>query len=371
MISQNRKILILFSSDSLGGTEVSLTRMAVQKSNLFKYQLATMGEFGDWSDFCIKNKSTPKVYGATNSKLKILGFKLESIINLFKDIKFSKYELIYVLGFRASILLRILKLFLNNFKLVVGIRWNPNSKKTLDKVFRLSESILYKSVDHYICNSRAANNTMILINQNIKKRVSIIYNGIILTKDNRENSYEKNIYIIFPANIIRTKGHIQFLDIISEVIKKFPNIKFLMAGKDKMNGELNIKIKEKGLGEYIEVLGFKKNLNKLMIKSRFMVLPTFSEGCPTSIIEAFANKIPVIAYSIDGIPELISNGEDGFLIDPFNKEKFAAKIIYFLNNPNDAVGMGEKGRLKVEKLFTISKCAINHEKLFEKLLKKQ
>ena len=175
--------------------------MGNQKSNLFKYQLATMGDL-EVVRFCIKNKSAQSMVQLI--KLKILGFKLESIINLFKDIKFSKYELIYV-GFRASILIRILKLFLNNFKLIVGIRWNPNSKKTLDKVFRLSESILYKSVDHYICNSRAANNTMNLINQKIKKRVSIIYNGIKLTKHNRENYYEKNIYIIFPANIIKTK----------------------------------------------------------------------------------------------------------------------------------------------------------------------
>ena len=82
MISQKKKILILFSSDSLGGTEISLTRMAVQKSNLFEYQLATMEGTGDWSEFCIKNKLHPKVYGSINSKLKIIGFKITSIINL-------------------------------------------------------------------------------------------------------------------------------------------------------------------------------------------------------------------------------------------------------------------------------------------------
>ena len=368
MTSNKKKILILFSSSSLGGTEISITKMALYKSNIFEYQLATMANLGDWSDFCIKNKLNPKVFGSTNSEFKFIGFDFESIINLYKDINLSGYEIIYVLGFRASILIRLLRILTKKFKLVIGIRWNPNSNNKLDKFFRISEFFLYRNVSHYICNSKAAYNTMLQIKPEIKNRVSIIYNGVNLPKESLQFFDSVNTNIIFPANIIKSKGHIKFLDIIYEVIKKFPNVKFLIAGKDKMKGELNIKIKSKGLEKYIDILGFQKNLDELMYRSKFMVLPSYSEGCPTSILEAFANKITVIAYAIDGIPELVKDGYDGFLIDPFNKKEFITKIIYLLKNHNDAIKMGERGRLKVEKLFTISKCAKNHENLFEKIL---
>lgn len=371
MIQKNRKILILFSSSALGGAEISLSRMAFHKSKLFEYQLATMSCNGDWSEFCIRNKANPKIYGSTNSKVKLFGFQLESLANLFKDIISSEYSIIYVLGFRASILVRFIKLFTKKFKIVIGIRWNPNSKKILDKIFRILESYLFLTSNHYICNSKAAYNTMIKMQPKLKTRVSIIYNGInIPKKDNKPISSKIN-YIIFPANIYKSKGHIEFLDIIEDVTNDFSNVKFLIAGKDNLRGELKSLIKIKKLEKFIEILGFCKNLDELMTKSRFMVLPSLSEGCPTSILEAFANRIPVIAYSIDGIPELIKNNSDGFLINPFNKKEFKFKILYLLNNPEIAMNMGERGRAKVESLFTINKCAINHETLFEKLLNKE
>jgi glycosyltransferase involved in cell wall biosynthesis len=371
MKKDKKKILILFTSGSLGGTEISLTRMALYKSNLFEYQLATMGSYGDWSDFCNKNKLHPKVFGNSEAKLKFLGFNLKSIKNLYKDINLVSYEVIYVFGFRLSILVRLLRIFTSKFKIVIGVRWNPNSKAKLDKIFRISESFLFKTVNNYICNSMAAYDTMLKIKPDLKKRVSIIYNGVSISNENFQSIDSEDNNIIFPANILKSKGHIQFLDIIYEVIKVFPNVKFLMAGKDQLKGELNNEIKNRGLEKYIDVLGFQKNLYHLMRNSKFMVLPSYSEGCPTSILEAFANKIPVIAYCVDGIPELIKEGYDGYLIDPFNKKKFISKILFLLKNSEYTSKMGKRGRLKVEKFFTISKCAMNHEDLFEKIIMNQ
>lgn len=371
MIKKKKKILILFSSGSLGGTEISITRMAMHNSNLFEYQLATMGGKGDWSNFCFNNKVKPKIFGLPNSNLKLLGFQLKSILNLFKDINSSHYSIIYVFGFRASVLIRILKVFTKKFKLVIGIRWNPNSKKSLDKVFRIFESFFFRTVNHYICNSIAAQNTMLKIKPQIRKRVSTIYNGVKIPDNNSIFECSEIKYIIFPANIYKSKGHIKFIDIIDAVTKEFPNVKFLIAGKDKMKGNLNAEIKSKRVDQFVEILGFQNNLDELMKKSKFMVLPSFSEGCPTSILEAFANKIPVIAYSIDGIPELIKDCYDGFLISPFDKKQFTSKIVYLLKNPNTTSAMGKRGESKVKKFFTITKCAINHEDLFEKILNKQ
>ena len=78
--------------------------------------------------------------------------------------------------------------------------------------------------------------------------------------------------------------------------------------------------------------------------------------------------IPVVANKIDGVPELIRDGVDGFVLNPRNIEKMSARIIELLSNCEIATALGNAGRDKVSKDFTMEACSRLHEQEFIKLI---
>ena len=100
------------------------------------------------------------------------------------------------------------------------------------------------------------------------------------------------------------------------------------------------------------------------------MLPSlWGEGCPTSILEALSYSVPVVANNIDGIPELITDGYDGFLLEINDFENFK-EIIKLLNNYEILSEMGERGRNKIKKNFTIDSCVKNHNVVMMEILAK-
>jgi glycosyltransferase involved in cell wall biosynthesis len=93
----------------------------------------------------------------------------------------------------------------------------------------------------------------------------------------------------------------------------------------------------------------------------------YGEGCPTSILEAFTFSVPVVAYKIDGIPELVEDGVDGLLFQPGNFKKLAKGIISLLSNPERIKVMGSSGKRKVEKHFVLDEMVKKHNVYFSRL----
>ena len=90
------------------------------------------------------------------------------------------------------------------------------------------------------------------------------------------------------------------------------------------------------------------------------VLPSLSEGLPRVLIEAQALGKPVIATRVGGIPELISENENGFLVEPKNSEQLAGKIKRLLENPQLSREMGERGKQFARDNFSNKKYIENY-----------
>ena len=101
--------------------------------------------------------------------------------------------------------------------------------------------------------------------------VSFIYNGIEPQKLNINKNLKQNI-ILTLANFAPRKGIIEYLDVIERVIKINKNIKFIIAGRDDMNGLVQKEIKKKELEKYVETPGFVKTKPNLIKASKIMVM---------------------------------------------------------------------------------------------------
>ena len=82
----------------------------------------------------------------------------------------------------------------------------------------------------------------------------------------------------------------------------------------------------------VHFLGHRKDLDSLMPVFNLFVLPSYTEGLPNVLLEAAACHVPIVATRVGGVPEIITEGESGFLVDPGNTKQLSAAIEQFLCN---------------------------------------
>ncbi len=352
MLTNSRSVLLLFSSSDIGGAERSLSRMAFINSNpSIIYHLATFGSPGPLTKFIESNS------------IRCDSFNYKTFL-LVKHIIQNKPNVIYVIGFRLSIFLRFFcKIFTKN-TLIQGVRWNPNSMSKLDRTFRFFECFFSFLLDGYIVNSNEAAK---LINSISKKNAKVIYNGISIIPPEETLSSKKK-YVITLANLSKRKGHKEYINVILEIVKKIPDAQFIFLGNDNLNGEIQKLIKDIGLSSNINYLGFHEDIQPFLNQSKVFVLPSlYGEGCPTSVLESFSCSVPVIAFRIDGIPELVSHNIDGILVKAGDDIGLGKAIEDLLLNPIKAEVMGRKGYIKVKEQFLLSSMLDKHNSYFLKL----
>jgi glycosyltransferase involved in cell wall biosynthesis len=349
MAEHQKNVLILFSSSEIGGAERSIGNMALENSNQsINYKIATFGSTGPLSNW-IKSKSLDCI--CFNKKISIL----------LRFIYSNRPDVIYVIGFKLSFLLRFYCKIFTKILLVQGVRWNPSSNSKLDKCFRFFERFFSFLMDGYIVNSNSAKE--LLLSLSIKK-VELIYNGISNINNYKKKSVQKE-YVTTVANLSLRKGHFEYLKVIENVIEEFPDTIFLFIGYDNLNGKVQKLIKKKSLSSNVKYIGFKENIGDYLAKSKFFVLPSlYGEGCPTSILEAFKYKLPVIAYEIDGIPEIVENDFDGILVNQINKNSLENAIKDLLKDPAKIKIMGERGYEKLKKNYVLKNMLEKHNSFF-------
>ena len=361
------KILVLFSSGELGGAERSLTRMAtISSENCFSF--ATCGDRSEWSIWLDSIGKDHVVFGEHRFKGSMVSFPV-TLWKLLGHLRDERYDCVYVCGFRVSLALRFLRFLMpRKTKIVHAVRWNPASDSFLDYFFRAVEKRTAKLIDYWITNSKETKNTLVGKCGVLDSNVSCIYNGVSCGEIcyNRKNS--DKVVFLTVANISPRKGIVEFLKVANAVIKSNSEAHFIFVGRDMLGGEVQAEIARLGIEDNIEYVGFQDDVSIWYQSADVFVLPSlWGEGCPTSILEALSFGIPVVAYEIDGIPELIQNNIDGFCVDAHDELKMAASIRLLLQNKELRQEMGIQGALKVRKQFSIEKCYSEHQDIFLKL----
>ncbi len=156
-------------------------------------------------------------------------------------------------------------------------------------------------------------------------------------------------YVLYFGRVDRSKG-------ISTLIKAaipLKQIPLYIVGDGKAMSEVQQIIEENGC-EHIHLLGFKQGdeLRELVLNSICTVLPAeWYENCPMSVLEACAYGKPVIGANIGGIPELIENGVNGFLIPSGEHELLRDRLLWMCEHKSKVMEMGEAARKKMETKF--------------------
>ncbi len=195
---------------------------------------------------------------------------------------------------------------------------------------------------------------MIFSDQQYWNKLQIVHCGIdpqkYLTRDTRA---EPGPHLVFVGRLAGVKGVPVLLDALAELSQEIPGLRVTLIGDGPERADLEQRAKVLGLGSVVTFAGYKSQaaVAATLAQSDLLVLPSFAEGVPVTLMEAMASGLPVLATRVGGISELVEDGISGFLVPPGNSEALTSRLRDLLTDTELRKHMGEAGRKKVSADF--------------------
>lgn len=165
---------------------------------------------------------------------------------------------------------------------------------------------------------------------------------------------QQNVTVLIATRILADKGIHEFIEAAKIIGQCKPLIKFLIAGKIDEGNPSSIKQSEvdawKALPN-IDFLGHQENMLAVYRRSDIVVLPSYREGLPKTLIEACSCGLPIIATDVPGCNHVVQDGENGFLVPIRDAKNLAEKIVFLSKSFSLRERMGKNGRRKAEQLY--------------------
>lgn len=174
--------------------------------------------------------------------------------------------------------------------------------------------------------------------------------------------------VSFVGRITAIKNPFFFLEIAKAVLEKNNNVVFTFVGDGELTEKLKAEVQAAQLSSQIVFTGFIYDLKPLYADMDVLLLTSLNEGTPVAIIEAMVNRIPVVSSRVGGIPNMIVQGESGFMFPLSEKQAFISTLLSILDKPEDYRGMVEKAYREVCAKFNSQSLKANLESLFKELL---
>jgi glycosyltransferase involved in cell wall biosynthesis len=191
-----------------------------------------------------------------------------------------------------------------------------------------------------------------------ENKISTVHNFIDTSK--LEPNTSPGEYFLYFGRLERYKGIFTLIEAASPIT----DTPLLIVGDGTERLEIEKLIEQKNL-QHIRLLGFKdkQELNSLIRNSICTIVPSeWYETFGLTLIESFAHGRTVIASQIGGMTEIVTDGVDGFQIQPGNSEELQERMLWMSQHRDKALEMGLLGREKVERKFNPE---IHYQKLME------
>ena len=281
----------------------------------------------------------PVIYGSLIAKV----LKIKGVVNAISGLGYNFTE-----G-RKSLVQKVMLLILKfgfNRKNVVIIFQNENDQKELTELGVIHPSNLI---------------------------VRIKGSGVDLEKFHESSfpSFDR-IKILLPIRMLWDKG-VKELREASDILNKkyYENVEFILSGladEDNKAGVPASYLNDWQDGNFVKWIGYQKNMVEVYQNSHIVVLPSYREGMPKSLIEACAIGRAIITTNAIGCRECVDEGINGLKVPVKDAQSLANAIETLVNNPNRIIEMGKASRLKAKKEFDINFVLQIHSQIYNQYL---
>ncbi len=381
MNEKKKKILIISVMDSWGGGEEFILRLTKNLSEYKFYiaspQNAVSQRFENEGLNVFHISSLKKFYRAEwgwslSAVLKTLFYAKLSSLSLVRIILKNKIDLIIANGNFAAVYALPASFFTR--RKFIGIQHLIHRKNSVEeKIIKL----LNRRILKFIAVSKSVEeNIKELIGKYSDEKILIINNGIELPPAKIQDKKSNQISIGVVGSIVRLKGIDMIINAAKEVIRSNEDIHLKIYGNtrekdsEKYLEELKFLISENSLEESVHFFSFEKDKDRLY--NSFDILVSFStvpESFSYSVLEAMSYGKIVIASDVGGPKEFLSNGVNGFLVNPLDVKALSDKLKFCVENlfSDKFSEIRNNARKTVAEKYSVENFTEGYKKLFDSI----
>jgi glycosyltransferase involved in cell wall biosynthesis len=267
--------------------------------------------------------------------------------------------------------------------LVTGTRPRVMSRRSMNNyqkaypIYARLEHFLHPRMDR-ICGNSYAVIEQLKSEGARESQLVLLYNGIDLSRFDRvvESNVLRSdlgiasdaLVLVIVANLIPYKGHddlIQALGFIRDELPK-PWVCLCVGRDDGILHQLQSRARMVGVDNHIYWLGPRSDVPDLVAASDIGILCSHEEGFSNAVLESMAAALPLVVTDVGGNSEAVIHGDTGWVVPPQNPVALAEGILKLVRHPQRNM-LGQRGRKRVERLFSLNTCIEQYEALYRSL----
>jgi glycosyltransferase involved in cell wall biosynthesis len=203
------------------------------------------------------------------------------------------------------------------------------------------------------------------------EKIRVIHSGIDPSPFQKTPPEEAkgDLAVVGTAAVLEErKGHRFLLEAAALLKRQGRRLAYRFAGEGSERERLRMLSQQLGLGEEVLFMGFLSDIPSFLSSIDIFVLPSLYEGLGVAVLEAMAAGKPVVATEVGGIPELLHDQVTGLLVPPKDSSALARAILQLVSRKDVMRHMGDKGRERVHRHFTMEQMAKRNEDYYYQLL---
>ncbi len=170
------------------------------------------------------------------------------------------------------------------------------------------------------------------------------------------------------AALVPHKGHHHLIDAAALVISEVPDTRFVILGDGELRGALEKHVEDKDLQRHVFLAGFRTDVLELTKAFDLFAMSSVQEGMCTALVDAMAASKAAVATRAGGIPEVLVDGETGYLVEPRDHQAMADKLVALLKNEPLRTRMGQAALARARKRFTVDGMVEGTSDLYERVM---
>jgi glycosyltransferase involved in cell wall biosynthesis len=338
------KILHIIDSGGMYGAEVMLLNLVEEQITLgLKPVIASIGE----KNIPEKPFETEAIQkGFQVKKFRIMpGPNIPGALDILNYARKQGFDLLHSHGYKGNILLGFIPKRFRKIPVISTLHgYTSTSGLTRMRVYEWLDLFSHRFIDQVVLVNKGMLSNPSLKNQK-KIKYQTINNGIPIYPDNSkslsrhdlEDFCRRGFTIGSIGRFSTEKGYRYLIEAFSILIKKGLNAYLVIIGEGYESGLLKEMVKTLKLSDRVLFPGYLINAGDYIHLFDVYAIPSLTEGLPITLLEAMRAKIPVIASSVGGIPDVLQNGSIGYLAPSRDPHALADRVSRVHDNYNDAL----------------------------------
>lgn len=180
---------------------------------------------------------------------------------------------------------------------------------------------------------------------------------------------EQAVVIGFVGRFSPQKNPLDWVRVAKQVGQNQKDVFFLMVGDGPLRDQVEAQLLQAGIRDRTVLTGLRRDIPALLACMDMFMHTSLWEGLPRAIVQALCIELPVLAYSADGVQEIIQNGENGYIFQPGEVKKMAEVCEHLVQHPELRKALGQRGRERVMQEFDLQKMIAQISALYEQFVR--